>query len=140
MKLPHGACEILRDHVVLEREHEGQALRSETTINDTRDSGVGLLLKNLPALRRIGQALLNTVLMFVLVAPGFTNKDLRQAFGVLLGRRAALFYTRVCSRILRPAMALVVPAAPAHSSAALHTFHAAEAAVNSWCNGAHIAA
>ena len=33
---------------------EGQALRTETTINDTRDFGVGKSLKNLPALRRIG--------------------------------------------------------------------------------------
>ncbi len=33
---------------------EGQALRTETTINDTRDFGVGRSLKNLPALRRIG--------------------------------------------------------------------------------------
>ncbi len=31
---------------------EGQALRTETTINDTRDFGVGRRLKNLPALRR----------------------------------------------------------------------------------------
>ena len=115
---------------------EGQALRTETTINDTRDFGVGRLLKNLPELRRIGfaanrrlleieqvshdcalgentfqqlqrpteidgqraaalrfgdakaQALLNALLMFVFVARGFTNKDLRQAFAVLLGQRA----------------------------------------------------
>lgn len=33
---------------------EGQALRTETTINDTRDFGVGKSLRNLPALRRIG--------------------------------------------------------------------------------------
>lgn len=33
---------------------EGQALRTETTINDPRDFGVGKSLKNLPALRRIG--------------------------------------------------------------------------------------
>ncbi|MEK7995443.1 MAG: hypothetical protein AAB403_16710 [Planctomycetota bacterium] len=33
---------------------EGRALRTETTINDTRDFGVGRLLKNLPALRKIG--------------------------------------------------------------------------------------
>ena len=33
-----------------------QALRTETTINDTRDFGVGRLLKNLPQLRRIGLA------------------------------------------------------------------------------------
>jgi hypothetical protein len=35
---------------------EGQALRTETTINDTRDFGVGKSLKNLPALRQIGFA------------------------------------------------------------------------------------
>jgi hypothetical protein len=115
---------------------EGQALRTETTINDTRDFGIGRLLRNLPELRRIGfaanrrlleieqvshdcalgedafqhlqrpreidgqrapalrfgdtkaQALLNALLMFVFVARGFTNKDLRQAFAVLLGQRA----------------------------------------------------
>ena len=33
---------------------EGQALRTETTINDTRDFGVGRRLHNLPALREIG--------------------------------------------------------------------------------------
>jgi hypothetical protein len=206
---------------------EGQALRTETTINDTREFGIGRLLKNLPELRRIGfaanrrlleieqishdcalgddafqrlqrprqidaqrvpalrfgdanaQALLNAVLMFVFVARGFTNKDLRQQFAVLLGKRAdeispgrmsyelrrlrlhgliqrlprthryrlteqglrtALFYTRVYSRILRPAMAPVAPAAPANSPTAMRTFHAAEAAVNSWCDEAHITA
>ena len=114
---------------------QGQALRTETTINDTRDFGVGRLLHNLPALRRIGfaanrrlleieqishdcalgeqsfqhlqqprtidgqrasalrfgeanvQALLNALLLFVFVARGFTNRDLRQAFAVLLGQR-----------------------------------------------------
>jgi len=206
---------------------EGQALRTETTINDTRDFGVGRLLKNLPELRRIGfaanrrlleieqishdcalgddafqhlqrprlvegqrasalrfgdanaQAVLNAVLMFVFVARGFTNQDLRQQFAVLLGKRAdeispgrmsyelrrlrlhglierlpkthryrltdeglrtALFYTRVYSRILRPAMAPVVPASPQGSPQALRRFHAAEADVNSWCDEARIAA
>jgi hypothetical protein len=33
---------------------EGRALRTETTINNTRDFGIGKLLKNLPALRRVG--------------------------------------------------------------------------------------
>jgi hypothetical protein len=33
---------------------EGRALRTETTINDARDVGVGKRLKNLPALRAIG--------------------------------------------------------------------------------------
>jgi hypothetical protein len=33
---------------------EGRALRTETTINNTRDFGIGKQLKNLPALRQIG--------------------------------------------------------------------------------------
>jgi hypothetical protein len=33
---------------------EGRALRTETTINDTRDFGIGRRLKNLPALREVG--------------------------------------------------------------------------------------
>lgn len=33
---------------------EGRALRTETTINDTRDFGIGRRLHNLPALRQIG--------------------------------------------------------------------------------------
>ncbi|MBI5423483.1 MAG: hypothetical protein HZA32_05310 [Opitutae bacterium] len=33
---------------------EGRALRTETTINDTRDFGIGKRLKNLPQLRKIG--------------------------------------------------------------------------------------
>jgi hypothetical protein len=33
---------------------EGQALRTETTINDTRDFRIGKRLKNLPALREVG--------------------------------------------------------------------------------------
>ena len=56
------------------------------------------------------------------------------------GLRTALFYTRVYSRILRPAMAPAVPAAPASSPQALRQCHPAQAAVNSWCDKAHIAA
>jgi hypothetical protein len=33
---------------------EGRALRTETTINNTRDFGIGRKLKNLPALRQVG--------------------------------------------------------------------------------------
>src|SRR5438270_9594142 len=33
---------------------DGRALRTETTINNTRDFGIGKLLKNLPALRQVG--------------------------------------------------------------------------------------
>jgi len=125
------------------------------------------------------QALLNALLMFVFVARGFTNQDLRQAFAVLLGRRSdnitparmsyelrrlrlhglierlpkthryrltehglrtALFYTRVYSRLLRPAMAPIIPIAPADSPASMRRYLAAEAAVSSWCDEVHIVA
>jgi hypothetical protein len=33
---------------------EGRALRTETTVNNTRDFGIGKLIKNLPALRQVG--------------------------------------------------------------------------------------
>jgi hypothetical protein len=54
------------------------------------------------------------------------------------GLRTALFYTRVYSRILRPPMAPVVPSMPTDSSAALQRLHAAQAAVNAWCDQACI--
>jgi hypothetical protein len=113
---------------------EGQALRTETTINDTRDFGVGKSLKNLPLLRKIGfsanrrlldvqkitqdcslgeaafrqvtqpvevqkqraaglryadpwvQAVLSAVLGFMLLARGFTNRQLRERVAGLLGQ------------------------------------------------------
>ena len=42
-------------HAVIKQYHkEGRALRTETTINDTRDFQIGKRLTNLPALREIG--------------------------------------------------------------------------------------
>jgi hypothetical protein len=42
-------------HTRIKQYHkEGKALRTETTINDTRDFGIGKRLTNLPALREIG--------------------------------------------------------------------------------------
>jgi hypothetical protein len=42
-------------HTAIKQYHkEGQALRTETTINNTRDFGIGKRLTNLPALREIG--------------------------------------------------------------------------------------
>jgi hypothetical protein len=42
-------------HTVIKQYHkEGRALRTETTINDTRDFGIGKRLTHLPALREIG--------------------------------------------------------------------------------------
>ena len=42
-------------HATIKQYHkEGRALRTETTINDTHDFGIGKRLTNLPALREIG--------------------------------------------------------------------------------------
>jgi len=46
---------IYYKHSTIKQYHkEGRALRTETTINDTRDFGIGKRLRNLPALREIG--------------------------------------------------------------------------------------
>src|SRR4051812_12589708 len=113
---------------------EGRALRTETTINDARDFGIGKRLENLPALRQVGfqanrrlldvqrisqdcalgedafrrvnepvavqgqrasalrfadvavQALLSALLVFRLLARGFSNRDLRNCWAPLLGK------------------------------------------------------
>jgi hypothetical protein len=175
---------------------EGRALRTETTINDTRDFGIGKRLRNLPALRQVGfqanrrlleiqrisqdcavgedafrrindpvdvegqrasglrfadaavQALLSALVVFRLLPRGFSSSDLRDHWAPLLGKapadmtmgqmgyhlrrlrlhglieripgthryrltrqgnRAALFYTRVYGRILRPGLAVITP-------------------------------
>lgn len=112
---------------------QGQALRTETTINDTRDFAIGRRLHNLAALRQVGfsanqrllhvqtishdctlgedelqrhqrslelngqrasalrfadmrvQALMQALLLFSLLARGFSNRDLRQHLCALLG-------------------------------------------------------
>ena len=176
---------------------EGRALRTETTINHTRDFGIGKRLKNLPALREVGfQAnrrllnvqmisqdcavgeevfrqvtqprqvagqrasalrygeacvltLLSALLVFRLLPRGFCNRELREHWAPLLGEdasaltqgrmtyqlrrlrlhglierlphsfryrvttfgfRAALFFTRLYNRLLRPGLAAAIPA------------------------------
>ena len=42
------------DATAKDNHKEGRALRTETTINDTRDFGIGKRLTNLPALREVG--------------------------------------------------------------------------------------
>jgi len=116
---------------------EGRALRTETTINNTRDFEIGRRLHNLPALREVGfranrrlldvqrvshdcfigedafqalqrprvvahqrasalrfpdervQALLHALVLFRLLPNGFSNADLRERLGPLLGRRVS---------------------------------------------------
>jgi hypothetical protein len=114
---------------------EGRALRTETTINNTRDFGIGRRLHNLPALRHIGfqanrrlldvqqlshdpalgetafrqliepavvdaqrtsgmrfgdpavLALFLSLLLFRLLPNGFSNRDLRHQYALLLGKQ-----------------------------------------------------
>src|SRR6266508_119348 len=69
-----------------------QALRTETTINDSRDFGIGKRLCNLPALREVGfsanRALLAALVIFRLLPHGFRNRDLRAHLAPLLATPA----------------------------------------------------
>lgn len=172
---------------------EGQALRTETTINDTRDFAIGRRLKNLPALRKIGfeanrrlldvqrishdcsvgedsfqglqrprevngqrasglrfadarvQALLHALLLFVFLARGLSNKDLREQLAPLLGKRPGDIQPGRMTYDLRRLrlhglIDLVSAHAPDRSGQLNRAFQAAENAVNSWCDQAKIAA
>jgi hypothetical protein len=206
---------------------EGRALRTETTINDTRDFAIGKRLHNLPALRAVGfaanrrlldvqtlshdcrigdeafrqvtqpqvvggqrvsalpfadprvQALFSVLVLFCLLPQGFANKDVRERLALLLGLdpsamtpgqmtydlrrlrlhgliariphthryrvtaeglRTALFFTRVYTRILRPGLARIVPAAPAGDTTLRPYFDTLEQAIDHWIDQAKLAA
>jgi len=206
---------------------EGQALRTETTINDTRDFAIGRRIENLPELRKIGfaanrrlldvqrighdcfigeasfqdmqrpvtvnnrraaplrfadprvQALLQVLLLFLLVQGTFTHKHLREHLAPLLGQkpsqltsaritydlrrlrlhalieriekthryritakglRTALFYTRLYNRALRPALAIISPAAANPALPMARSIRAAETAINKWYDHEKLAA
>jgi hypothetical protein len=182
---------------------EGRALRTETTINNTRDFGIGKLLSNLPALRQVGfaanrrllnvqtvshdcaigqdvleqvvqpteiggqrasalrfddprtQALFHALVTFSLQPHGFDNhqmRDLMAQFSGIdpdqysagrmtydlrrlrlhaliqrvphshryevteVGMRAAMFFSRTYSRLLRPKLAVIMPHSPPSDS------------------------
>lgn len=205
---------------------EGRALRTETTINDTRDFGIGKRLTNLPALRAVGfpanrrlldaqyvshdctigeaafqqvtrpvevqgqraaglryadprvQALLSALVLFCLLPRGFSNRELRVHLAALLGLepgaltpgrmtydlrrlrlhglierlpashryrltadglRLALFFTRSYTRILRPGLAQILPAAPPGPSALRAAFAQVDRAMDHWCGTARLA-
>jgi hypothetical protein len=206
---------------------EGRALRTETTINDTRDFGIGKRLHHLPAVRAIGfqanrrlldvqrcshdcalgevafrqvtepvvvgehraaglpfgaprvQALFSALVLFCLLPRGFANRDLRQSLAPLLGLapsqltagrmtydlrrlrlhgliaripgthryrvtaeglRVALFFTRTYTRILRPGVARITPAAPPGDETLRPYFDDLEAALDRWVEQARLAA
>jgi hypothetical protein len=72
---------------------EGRALRTETTINDTRDFGIGKRIKNLPALRQIGFAANRRILQVEKVSHDCSLGDdtfrRLQAPAIIKGQRAS---------------------------------------------------
>jgi hypothetical protein len=205
---------------------ENRALRTETTINNTYDFGIGKRLHNLPELREIGFAanrqlleversshdcmlaeetfqalngpvtqgqqrasglrfadgrvhsLLHALILFRQLARGFRSADLRHHLAALSGRdpesltqgavtyqlrrlrlhglierlpnsfryrvtafgfRAALFFTRVHNRLLRPGIAAVLPGLRAVDSSLKRAFDKIDTTVNSWIKQAQFA-
>jgi hypothetical protein len=206
---------------------EGQALRTETTINNTYDFGIGRALHNLPKLREVGFAanrrlleverlshdcmlaedtfqainrpvevgrqrasglrfadprvhsLWHAIILFRQLAEGFRAADLRRHLAALserdaeaisqgaityqlrrlrlhgfierlphsfryrvtaFGFRAALFFTRLYNRLLRPGLAAVIPTLRAVDASLKRAFDKIDTEVNSSINRAQLAA
>ena len=206
---------------------ENRALRTETTINNSYDFGVGKRLHNLPKLREIGfaanrrlieverlshdcmltedtfrtinnpvaadrqrasglrfadpraHALLQALILFRQIAQGFRSADLRHHLAALSGRdpeslsqgaityqlrrlrlhglierlpksfryrvtefgfRAALFFTRVYNRILRPGLAAALPNLRAVNAPLKRAFDQIDTRVSEWINQTQLAA
>jgi hypothetical protein len=205
---------------------ENRALRTETTINNTYDFGIGKRVHNLPKLREIGFAanrqlleverlshdcmladetfqalnrpvtagqqrasglrfadlrvhsLLHALILFRQLPQGFRCAHLRDHLAALSGRdpesltqgaityqlrrlrlhgliervpnsfryrvtdfgfRAALFFTRVYNRLLRPGIATVVPGLRAIDSSIKRAFDKLDSAVKAWIEQANFA-
>lgn len=206
---------------------ESRALRTETTINNTYDFGIGRRLHNLPKLREIGfaanrrlleverlshdcmlaedtlqainspvsagrqrasalrlgdarvQALWHAIILFRLLPEGFRSAHLRHHLAALSGRdpqaiskgaisyqlrrlrlhglierlphsfryrvtsfgfRAALFFTRLYNRCLRPGLAAAVPGHRAVATPLKRAFDKVDAAVSQWVDQCQFAA
>ncbi len=206
---------------------ENKALRTETTINNSYDFGIGKRLHNLPKLREVGFAanrrlleverlshdcmlaedtfqainspvtagrqrasglrfadprvhsLWHAIILFRQLAEGFRSADLRRHVAALSGRdpdavsqgamtyqlrrlrlhglierlpnsfryrvtefgfRAALFFTRLYNRLLRPGLAAVLPALRAVDAPLKRAFDKINTQVNTWINQAQLAA
>ena len=206
---------------------ENRALRTETTINNTYDFGIGKRLHNLPQLREIGFAanrrlleverlshdcmlaedtfqainspiaagrqrasglrfadvrvhsLLHAIVLFRQLAEGFRASDLRRHLAGLSGTdpekisqgaityqlrrlrlhgfierlpnsfryrvsdfgfRAALFFTRIYNRLLRPGLAAALPGLRSIDTPLKGAFNKIDARLNEWVNQAKLAA
>jgi len=205
---------------------ENRALRTETTINNSYDFGIGKRLCNLPKLREIGfaanrrlleierishdcmlaedtvqtinspitagrqrasglrfadprvHALWHALILFRLLPDGFRSADLRKHLAGLSGRlpeaigqgaityqlrrlrlhgmierlpnsfryrvteqglRAALFFTRLYNRLLRPGLAAVLPGHAATHTPLRRAFNEVHAQLTAWINQAQFA-
>jgi hypothetical protein len=205
---------------------ENRALRTETTINNTYDFGIGRGLHNLPKLREVGFAanrrlleveqlthdcmlaedtfqainrpvevgrqrasglrfadvrvhsLWHAIILFRQLAEGFRAADLRRHLAALSGRdpgaisqgaityqlrrlrlhglierlphsfrycvtafgfRAALFFTRLYNRLLRPGLAAALPTLRAVDAPLKRAFDKIDTEVNAWINQAQFA-
>jgi DNA-binding HxlR family transcriptional regulator len=206
---------------------ENRALRTETTINNSYDFGIGKRLHNLPKLREIGfaanrrlleverlshdcmlaedtfqainspvaagrqrasglrfadprvHALWHAIILFRQLAEGFRSAELRHHLAALSGRdpdaisqgamtyqlrrlrlhglierlpnsfryrvtefgfRAALFFTRLYNRLLRPGLAAALPALRAVNAPLKHAFDKINTQVKAWIDQAQFAA
>jgi DNA-binding HxlR family transcriptional regulator len=206
---------------------ENRALRTETTINNTYDFGIGRRLHNLPNLREVGFAanrrlleverlshdcmlaedtfqainspvaagrqrasglrfadmrvhsLWHAIILFRQLAEGFRSADLRRHLAALSARdpeaisqnaityqlrrlrlhglierlprsfryrvtefgfRAALFFTRLYNRLLRPGLAAALPGLRAVDAPLKRAFDKIDAEVNAWISQAQFAA
>jgi hypothetical protein len=206
---------------------ENRALRTETTINNSYDFGIGKRLHNLPKLREIGfaanrrlleverlshdcmlaedtfqainspvaagrqrasglrladprvHALWHAIILFRQLAEGFRSAELRHHLAALSGRdpdaisqgamtyqlrrlrlhglierlpnsfryrvtefgfRAALFFTRLYNRLLRPSLAAALPALRAVNAPLKHAFDKINTQVKAWIDQAQFAA
>ncbi len=215
-------------HTRIKQYHkENRALRTETTINNTYDFGIGRRLHNLPKLREVGfaanrrlleierlshdcmlaedtfqaingpievacqrasglrfadvrvHALWHAIILFRQLAAGFRAADLRYHLAALagcdpqaisqgaityqlrrlrlhglierlphsfryrvtpFGFRAALFFTRLYNRLLRPGLAAAIPALRAADAPLKRAFDKIDAAVTASINQAQLAA
>ncbi len=206
---------------------ENRALRTETTINNTYDFGIGRRLCNLPELRKIGfaanrrllelerlshdcmlaedtfqainspvaagrqrtsglrfadprvQSLWHAIILFRMLPVGFRSADLRKHLAALTGRspemisqgaityqlrrlrlhgvierlphsfsyrvtqlgfRAALFFTRLYNRLLRPGLAAVLPGQASNAPRLRRAFDNLDTHLNAWIEHAKFAA
>jgi DNA-binding HxlR family transcriptional regulator len=215
-------------HTRIKQYHkEGRALRTETTINNTYDFGIGRRLHNLPKLRQIGfaanrrllqierlshdcmlaedtvhaingpvevgcqrasglrfadrrvHALWQAMILFRQLPEGFRAADLRRHLAALSARdpeaisqgaityqlrrlrlhgliqrlphsfryrvtsfgfRAALFFTRLYNRLLRPGLAAAIPHLRPVDAPLKRAFDNIDAQVSAWINQAQLAA